>query len=182
VGINGSGKSTLKKQLNRRAFSTSELKQWTLLLQNNVVSAVQAMLEETTNADVAGLRAEIDAGNTLTAAHVDQIQQMWRAADHTASHSRFRPLDNHGYCLQHAERMLHAEFVPTFEDILHASARTTGVVQSMLCVAGSQIEINDLGGTRNERRKWIHCFNRSLPARQATHLPKMATLTLVWVM
>eukprot|EP00479_Gromia_sphaerica_P009412 TRINITY_DN3961_c0_g1_i2.p1 TRINITY_DN3961_c0_g1~~TRINITY_DN3961_c0_g1_i2.p1 ORF type:complete len:156 (+),score=22.10 TRINITY_DN3961_c0_g1_i2:47-514(+) len=50
------------------------------------------------------------------------------------------------------------DYIPTFEDLLHCRNRTTGILEAGLMVAGDSFYIVDVGGQRNERRKWIHCF------------------------
>ena len=44
-------------------------------------------------------------------------------------------------------------------DVLLARARTTGITQESLNIDGVRFEIFDVGGQRNERRKWIHAFD-----------------------
>jgi len=36
--------------------------------------------------------------------------------------------------------------------------RTTGIVEIKFNVGGNRYKILDVGGQRNERKKWIHCF------------------------
>ena len=36
--------------------------------------------------------------------------------------------------------------------------RTTGVVDKLFTIKGTQLRIFDVGGQRAERKKWIHCF------------------------
>ena len=42
--------------------------------------------------------------------------------------------------------------------MLTARVRTTGIVETSFEVEGSDFQVFDTGGERNERRKWIHCF------------------------
>ena len=37
--------------------------------------------------------------------------------------------------------------------------RTTGVVDKLFTIKGTQLRIFDVGGQRAERKKWIHCFD-----------------------
>ena len=43
--------------------------------------------------------------------------------------------------------------------MLRARVRTTGIVQQNLAINGRRYSMFDVGGQRNERRKWIHCFD-----------------------
>merc|ERR1719174_3577782 len=41
----------------------------------------------------------------------------------------------------------------------YARVRTSGIVTERYCIEGSTFEMYDVGGQRNERKKWIHCFD-----------------------
>lgn len=42
---------------------------------------------------------------------------------------------------------------------LVARVRTSGIVTEKYVIDGAQFEMYDVGGQRNERKKWIHCFD-----------------------
>ena len=44
------------------------------------------------------------------------------------------------------------------DDILYSRNRTSGIVTERYNIDGTTFEMYDVGGQRNERRKWIHCF------------------------
>jgi hypothetical protein len=49
-------------------------------------------------------------------------------------------------------------YVPSKEDVLHARAPTTGIVENAFEIDGNAFKMFDVGGQRNERKKWVHCF------------------------
>jgi hypothetical protein len=49
-------------------------------------------------------------------------------------------------------------YKPSDQDILLSRVRTTGIVEERYEIEGVVFEIIDVGGQRNERKKWIHCF------------------------
>lgn len=49
-------------------------------------------------------------------------------------------------------------FVPAEADIVHTRVRTAGIVTDVYDIDGTIFELYDVGGQRNERKKWIHCF------------------------
>ena len=51
-----------------------------------------------------------------------------------------------------------AGYVPSAQDILRSRVRTTGIVETSFLVEGNTFKMYDVGGQRNERKKWIHCF------------------------
>merc|ERR1712054_678286 len=50
-------------------------------------------------------------------------------------------------------------YLPNEQDVLRSRVRTTGIVQSDFVIKSIQFSMFDVGGQRNERRKWIHCFD-----------------------
>jgi hypothetical protein len=53
-------------------------------------------------------------------------------------------------------------YVPSKEDVLHARAPTTGIVENAFEIDGNAFKMFDVGGQRNERKKWVHCFESQL--------------------
>ena len=49
-------------------------------------------------------------------------------------------------------------YVPSDGDILLSRVRTTGIVEESYTIDEANFVIIDVGGQRNERKKWIHCF------------------------
>ncbi|VEL15148.1 unnamed protein product [Protopolystoma xenopodis] len=44
-------------------------------------------------------------------------------------------------------------------DILRCRVLTSGIFETRFCVDKVQFHMFDVGGQRDERRKWIQCFN-----------------------
>lgn len=57
------------------------------------------------------------------------------------------------------DRILSTGYQPTKEDVLRCRVRTTGIVEANFDFRGFAFKLIDVGGQRNERRKWIHCFD-----------------------
>jgi len=86
-----------------------------------------------------------------------------------ARRSEFWILDSCAYYLQNLERFVEEGFEPTEEDQVMARIRTTGIVVTQLEQKIAQpkedepdtirFQVVDVGGQRNERKKWIHCFD-----------------------
>ncbi|KAK4338591.1 hypothetical protein RND71_043078 [Anisodus tanguticus] len=68
------------------------------------------------------------------------------------------------YFMENLQRFSYIYYVPTKEDVLFARIRTTGVVEIQFSPVGENkksgevYRLFDVGGQRNERRKWIHLF------------------------
>jgi GTPase SAR1 family protein len=75
-----------------------------------------------------------------------------------AERSKLQLLDSSEYLFTNVKRIGRPEYVPTADDILRARLRTSGIVERMFKIKGVDFKFLDVGGQRNERRKWIHCF------------------------
>lgn len=62
------------------------------------------------------------------------------------------------YFMNDAERILKQDFEINELDRLHARLRTTGVHEIKFEVNDIKFSALDVGGARNERRKWLHAF------------------------
>jgi len=51
-----------------------------------------------------------------------------------------------------------ADYIPSFQDVVRCRIRTTGIVELEFQVEKHIFKLFDMGGQRNERKKWIHCF------------------------
>ena len=49
-------------------------------------------------------------------------------------------------------------YIPTLEDVMHVRIKSTGLKETQFPLRGQIYRIVDVGGQRNERKKWIHCF------------------------
>jgi guanine nucleotide-binding protein G(i) subunit alpha len=47
-------------------------------------------------------------------------------------------------------------YIPSEQDVLRSRVRTTGIVENDFVIDGNQFKMYDVGGQRNERKKWIH--------------------------
>lgn len=51
------------------------------------------------------------------------------------------------------------DWVPSVSDVTKARVRTSGIVEESYNIDGVDFRMYDVGGQRNERKKWIHCFD-----------------------
>jgi len=64
----------------------------------------------------------------------------------------------HNFFLNKIEDVSQPAYVPTEQDLLHARVRTTGIIENDFTIEKNRFKMIDVGGQRNERKKWIHCF------------------------
>eukprot|EP00475_Leptophrys_vorax_P045420 TRINITY_DN9412_c0_g1_i1.p1 TRINITY_DN9412_c0_g1~~TRINITY_DN9412_c0_g1_i1.p1 ORF type:complete len:316 (-),score=86.59 TRINITY_DN9412_c0_g1_i1:127-1074(-) len=49
-------------------------------------------------------------------------------------------------------------YVPTVEDYVQLRFNTTGILHSVIQIGGKNWDLSDIGGLRNQRRRWIHLY------------------------
>ena len=89
------------------------------------------------------------------------IQEVWKMR------SDFQIIDAHSAYFEsnNYDRYVSEGYVPTHDDILLCRTKTTGINTVQLDIPDTTngltntFFIYDVGGQRNERRKWIHCFD-----------------------
>lgn len=63
------------------------------------------------------------------------------------------------YFFEKIRQIFSDNYVPDDQDILRARLKTTSIIETIFYIDRSPFKFIDIGGQRNERRKWIHCFN-----------------------
>lgn len=81
-----------------------------------------------------------------------RIQATWE------KRSKFQIQDSASHFFDRIDNITAPNYEPTTDDCLLARIRTTGIVEQAFSVKGNQFQVFDVGGQRNERKKWIHCF------------------------
>ncbi|XP_020599234.1 guanine nucleotide-binding protein alpha-2 subunit [Phalaenopsis equestris] len=103
----------------------------------------------------------------LTKETAKEIEALWNDAAIQETYSRGNILqipDCTLYFMDNLGRLSEMDYVPTKEDVLYARVRTTGIADIQFSPVGESkksgevYRLFDVGGQRNERRKWIHLF------------------------
>jgi len=61
--------------------------------------------------------------------------------------------------LSRAKSFVKNDYVATDEDILRLRKKTTSISETLFCYKGKNFRLVDVGGQKNERKKWIYCFD-----------------------
>ena len=93
--------------------------------------------------------------------------------------SEFQLIDSCTYFCDRIDELVAKNYIPSKQDVLRSHtfdfwgfvltstfsflffrsrASTTGIVEESFEIDGNQFKMFDVGGQRNERKKWIHCF------------------------
>lgn len=97
---------------------------------------------------------DVGIGEAISSLWEDpMIQKTWERR------SEYQVIESMKYFLDGMARIMQPQYVATPQDILHIRIRSSGIVVDKYCIDGTTFEMYDVGGQRNERKKWIHCFD-----------------------
>jgi len=175
LGAGESGKSTIFKQMkiiNQSGYTPEERAAHTSIVQSNAVTSMQMLLDGIDKchiekpSDLTALQAEFTEHfaekETLTPESGAIVAKMWSHAAVQQAFGRkneFQLHDSAHFFLNDLSRISAPGYVPTEQDVLRSRVRTTGIVQSDFKIKRVHFTMFDVGGQRNERRKWIHAFD-----------------------
>ncbi|KAJ6596622.1 heterotrimeric G protein alpha subunit C [Mycena sp. CBHHK59/15] len=183
LGLGGSGKSTIVKQMkiiHQAGFSPAERAEYRTTIYQNVLDSARmlARVMHCVGVQALGCDAQGGAGVILAAAmpgtaeapthavltpaladaiwHVARDPLVERAVDEHPD--GFYLMDSALYFFASIHRIAAPTYVPSEEDVLRASAKSTAITETRFWMGGLSIHMVDVGGQRSERKKWIHCF------------------------
>ncbi|VDO02049.1 unnamed protein product [Rodentolepis nana] len=73
--------------------------------------------------------------------------------------NEYQLIDCAKYFLDRSLELAKPDYIPTEQDILRCRVLTSGIFETKFTVDKVQFHMFDVGGQREERRKWIQCFN-----------------------
>jgi guanine nucleotide-binding protein G(o) subunit alpha len=178
LGTGESGKSTIFKQMQilyEEGFSDIEKSTFRHVIRTNLVESMQALIagaekfgfpfKNRKSESAARCINNLDplAADFWIQDIVQWVRQLWEnepaIAQVYAERARLQILDSTSYLFKNIDRIGPDNYVPTADDILRARLRTSGIVERKFKIQNVDFKFLDVGGQRNERRKWIHCFD-----------------------
>eukprot|EP01083_Nonionella_stella_P071458 191950_1 len=66
--------------------------------------------------------------------------------------------DNMDYFYDKIDDIMTMNYIPTQQDMLRVRVRTTGITEFSYEMKENMFTVSDVGGQRNERKKWMHSF------------------------
>ncbi|ODN06238.1 Guanine nucleotide-binding protein subunit alpha-12 [Orchesella cincta] len=73
--------------------------------------------------------------------------------------SLFQISDSVEYFFENMDRITHKDWIPTYNDIIHARRATKGIYELMIPINRVPFHFIDVGGQRSQRAKWLQCFD-----------------------
>uniref|UniRef100_A0A674DAV5 Guanine nucleotide-binding protein G(Olf) subunit alpha n=1 Tax=Salmo trutta TaxID=8032 RepID=A0A674DAV5_SALTR len=179
LGAGESGKSTIVKQmriLHVNGFNAEEKKQKVLDIRKNVKDAIVTVVSA-----MSTLIPPVPIGNPANESRIDYIKsiaplsdfdyteeffehakQLWDDEGVKACFERsneYQLIDCAQYFLDRIESVRSNDYTPTDQDLLRCRVLTSGIFETRFQVDKVNFHMFDVGGQRDERRKWIQCFN-----------------------
>lgn len=90
------------------------------------------------------------------------VKAMWKDPGILLTWKRraeFQIVESVKYYFNEIDRIAEDDYVASQQDMLLARVRTSGIVTEKYVIDKKDFEMYDVGGQRNERKKWIHCFD-----------------------
>lgn len=180
LGAGESGKSTLVKQMRilhvEDPFSEEERQQKKEEIRRNVKDAIFTIVTAMGNIDppVTLEKSENEPARVYVvqecaATDFDYPTVFW---EHTEAlwndtgvrkcferSNEYQLIDSAKYFLDKVGVVKTEEYTPTEQDILRCRVLTSGIFETKFRVDRVKFHMFDVGGQRDERRKWIQCFN-----------------------
>lgn len=173
LGAGESGKSTIFKQMKilyGLPMSDEEKHHATPVVYNNIITSMKILCE---NCEELGLKENVLCTADFEAfmevsdeAEVDpivgqQVKNLWTdpgMMDAWSRRSEFQIVESIKFYFNDLDRIMADDYLASQQDLLYARVRTSGIVEEKYKIDGATFVMYDVGGQRNERKKWIHCF------------------------
>lgn len=173
LGAGESGKSTIFKQMKilyGLPMSDEEKHHATPVVYNNIITSMKILCE---NCEELGLKESVVCTADFEAfmevsdeAEVDpivgqQVKNLWTDPGMMEAWGRraeFQIVESIKFYFNDLDRIMADDYLASQQDLLYARVRTSGIVEEKYKIDGATFVMYDVGGQRNERKKWIHCF------------------------
>ena len=151
-------------------FTDDEKKEVIPTIHLNVVQAIKALINKVNELELEGdvvakenfeLVDNMSDFEKITPSLCSSILEVWNdvaVQKVWARRSEFQIIESVKYYFDKLETIASPDYVPTKDDILYTRVRTSGVVTEKYDIEATPFEMYDVGGQKNERKKWIHCF------------------------
>lgn len=177
LGAGESGKSTIFKQMRvlyGQGFDNDSRKEVNPVICSNLIAGTQTVLENCKVFSPVSIPEAVAAAEIVTKAGDDQkitpeiaeaIQLLWKDTNFQETYgerAKFQLYDCYGeFAVKISDypEWGGPDWTPSVSDVMKARVRTSGIVEETYTIDDVNFVMYDVGGQRNERKKWIHCFD-----------------------
>jgi GTPase SAR1 family protein len=171
LGAGESGKSTLFKQMIQiygAGFPDQERLNYKNIIHGNIISSIKVLASQSQNGDYTANPAEFkdlkdhiinDVKNDELIENklASMITQLWTTQSIQQAYihrAKFQLNDSTAYFFERLTEISAMNYIPSQQDVLRSRVKTTGVIENDFLIDGSNFKMVDVGGQRNERKKW----------------------------
>lgn len=172
LGAGESGKSTLFKQMKilygaNKGFDEQEVTNMRPVVFNNIIVNMKTLVEAcnvhvpVADGSLAKEVLALDNSAVIDQRLGDMLSMMWKDSGVQATwlqRGDIQVQDALEYYMGRIEHISQEGYRPSDDDILRSRVRTSGIVEEEFNMDKVQLVMFDVGGQRNERKKWIHAF------------------------
>ncbi|XP_033642587.1 guanine nucleotide-binding protein G(s) subunit alpha-like [Asterias rubens] len=179
VGAGESGKSTIVKQmkiLHQGGYSDVERKEFVHIIRGNLRDAILTITGSMQTLQPAIDLADVSLQPCLdymldnascpdfqyNKEFYDKAKLLWEDDGVLECYTRaneYQLIDSAEYFLSRIDEIREPDFLPSNQDILRSRKITTGILETCFDVKNINFQMLDVGGQRDERKKWIQCFS-----------------------
>jgi GTPase SAR1 family protein len=173
LGAGESGKSTIFKQMKviyGEQYTEAERRQQLPTIYSNVLQAIKVLVDQAITFNLVDNIKEkesfdlirgLDDSNVVNLAVGNAIKKLWQDPGIQAVWDRrneFQIIESVQYYFNKIDVIKQPDYLPDKDDIIYSRVRTSGIVTERYVIDNTTFEMYDVGGQRNERKKWIHAF------------------------
>jgi GTPase SAR1 family protein len=173
LGAGESGKSTLFKQMITiygKGYPEGERKTFTSIIYSNIIASMKTLCQQSEYYGIVStenqlskqiVENELKGDEEIDPKLGEHLLALWNDTGIQETYeqrSHYQLTDSTKYFLDRLEEIMQDDYIPSEQDVLRSRVRTTGIVENEFEIDGNQFKMFDVGGQRNERKKWIHCF------------------------
>ena len=173
LGAGESGKSTIFKQMKviyGEKYNEKDGMQQLSTIYGNILQAMKVLIEQSFSLklddqviakDAFDLIRSMDECEPIDIEVGDAIKTLWADPGIIKVWDRrneFQIIESVKYYFDKIDEIKQPDYIPSQNDVLMARVRTSGIVTERYNIDDTTFEMYDVGGQRNERKKWIHCF------------------------
>jgi hypothetical protein len=159
-----------------KGFSLEDRKEYIHVVFSNILLSIKTLCDQSDKLAQRGVQGtKVSQKNAASKKYVEDLKDETidgKAAAHMAAlwadpgiqkaydhRSMYQLNDSTRYFLERIHDVGAKDYLPSEQDVLRSRVRTTGIVESNFIIDGNHFKMMDVGGQRNERKKWLHCFS-----------------------